>query len=86
VRLWDVASGRQLLTLLSLPPASEQPSWLALTLEGYAAASADITSAGEWRMGGQAVSADVAWKALTNPEATIKAVRAEVLPPPTFGK
>jgi Tol biopolymer transport system component len=86
VRLFDVTSGRHLLTLLSLPPAKEESSWLALTPEGYAAASVDVTSVGEWRMGGQAVAAAPVWKALTNADATGKAVRAETLPPPTFGK
>ena len=86
VRLWDAASGRPLLTLLSLPPQKEEPSWLALTPEGYAAASADMMALGRWRMNNQDVAADIAWKALANPEATAKAVRAETLAPPSFSK
>jgi WD40 repeat protein len=85
VRLWDAAGGRPLLTLLALPQG-DGPDWLAVTPEGYAVGSPGLVAQGQWRMGGQAVAAEAAWKALTSPEAVAKAARGEALTPPTFGK
>jgi WD40 repeat protein len=82
VRLWDVASGRQLLALMSLPPTKEA-SWLAMTPEGYIAMSDDMQANGEWRMSGSAVPA---WPTLTNPEMILKAMRAETIALPEFKK
>jgi hypothetical protein len=86
VRLWDTASGRQLVTLLSLPAAGDAAEWLALTPEGYAASSAGVAAAGRWTMGGQAVAAEAVWKALGRPESVAKGVRGEALAAPAFGK
>jgi WD40 repeat protein len=93
VRLWDVASGRQLLTLVALPasgvasaPRGERIDWLAVTPEGYAAGSPELTALGQWRMAGQAVAAEAVWKELAKPELVARAARGEVLAAPTFGK
>jgi WD40 repeat protein len=86
VRLWDTATGRQLVTLLSLPAAGDAAEWLALTPEGYATSSAGVASAGRWSMGGQAVAADAVWEALGRAESVAKAVRGEALTAPAFGK
>jgi WD40 repeat protein len=85
VRVWDAATGRQLVTLLSLPARGDAPDWLALAPEGYAASSAGIVSAGRWTMAGQAVPADAVLRALGRPEAVAKAARGEAPPAPTFG-
>ncbi len=84
VRLWDAASARPLVTLLSVP--GETADWLALTPEGYAASSAGVASAGRWTMGGQAVPAEAVWTALGRPESVAKAARGEAPPAPAFGK
>jgi WD40 repeat protein len=85
-RLWDAATGRHLLTCLSMPAQGDTADWLALTPEGYAASSPGIASAGRWTAGGQAVPAEVVWKALGRPESVAKAARGEALTPPVFGK
>jgi WD40 repeat protein len=86
VRLFDVATGRLLVTFASLPPQGEAADWLALTPEGYAAASPGLTTAGKWRMGTQDLAAgEAVWKALLKPEVVAKAARGETVPPP-FGK
>ena len=86
VRLFDVATGKHLVTLLSLPSQGEEADWLALTPQGHAAASARLTANGQWKMGGRPVTAEAAWKSLTNPEAVEKAVRGEEIKAPGFGK
>jgi WD40 repeat protein len=86
VRLWDASTGRHLLTLLSVRSPGEKFEWVALTPEGYAAASPGVTAGGQWRMGGQPVPGESVWKALGNPDAVAKAVRGEALPAPVFGK
>jgi WD40 repeat protein len=86
VRLWDTASGRPLLTLLALPPRGEEGDWLAVTPEGYAAASPGLAALGRWRVAGQAVAGGAAWKALGQPESVVKAARGEVLQPASLGK
>ncbi len=86
VQLWDAASGRQLLTLLALPTQGDSADWLALTPEGYASGSPGVVALGQWRMGGQTVAAEAAWKALSSPEAVVKAAHGEALTPPAFGK
>ncbi|MBY0527458.1 MAG: hypothetical protein K2R98_28940 [Gemmataceae bacterium] len=84
VRVFDIGTTRHLLTLLSVPPHDDKHDWLALTPEGYAASSDSVASAGQWRMGVQAVNAEAAWKALRQPESVAKAARGEALAPP-FG-
>jgi WD40 repeat protein len=86
VRLWDAASGRQLVTFLSLPGQGDAADWLALTPEGYAASSAGVASSGRWMMGSQPVPAGAVWKALDRPESVAKALRGEATAAPTFGK
>jgi WD40 repeat protein len=85
VRVWDAPTGRPLLTLLALPPQGGEADWLALTPEGYAAGSPGMTAQAQWRMGGQAVAAEPAWKALGKADAVARALRGEALPP-AFGK
>lgn len=86
VRLWDTATARPLVTLLALPPDGDTTDWLALTPEGYTAGSPGLTTLGQWRMAGQAVTAEAAWKALRQPDAVAKAARGEKLAAPVFGK
>ncbi|MBI1913509.1 MAG: hypothetical protein HYS12_01955 [Planctomycetes bacterium] len=86
VRLWDVKGGRHLLTLLTLPAQREEPSWLALTPEGYAAGSKDLTTASEWQMAGRAIPAAAVWKALAKADAVARAARGDTLPSPSFQK
>jgi WD40 repeat protein len=76
LRVWEAGTGRQLATLLATPHGDE-PDWLAVTPEGYAAASKGFTELAQWRMGAQPVAAEAAWKAFGNPEAVAKAVRGE---------
>jgi WD40 repeat protein len=86
VRLHDAATGKLLVTLLALPPQGDEADWLALTPQGHVAASSKLTTVAQWRMGGQPVPADAAWKALTDPDAVARAVRGESVAAPTFGK
>ncbi len=85
VRLYDVATGRLLVTLMSLPPQGDTADWLALTPEGYAAASPGLSAAGKWRMGTQDLAADAVWKTLLKPDMVARAVRGETVPQ-AFGK
>src|SRR5262249_39240009 len=57
VRLWNAASGQPVATLLAVPAEGEQPAWLALTPEGYAAGSPGLIGQGQWRMSAKAVEA-----------------------------
>jgi hypothetical protein len=86
VRVWDAGSGGPLSTLLSLPAEGDKHDWLALTPQGYAAASSGLASAGQWRMGGQTLSAAEVWKALEQPELVARALRGESVEMPRFGK
>jgi WD40 repeat protein len=86
VRLWNAASGQQVATLLAMPADSEQPSWLAITPEGYAAGSPELIAKGQWRMSAKAVEAAAVCKVLVNPEAVAKTVRGETVTPPAFAK
>jgi WD40 repeat protein len=85
VRLWDPATGRQLLTLLAVP-AEGDFDWLAVTPEGYAATNSKMATLGQWRMAGQAVSAEPVWKTLQQPTAVVRALRGEPLTQPVFPK
>jgi WD40 repeat protein len=84
VRLWDVDSGRHLASLLSLPMTENQPAWLVLTPEGYAAAADGTRGAVQWRMGGQAVEAEAVWKTLGQSEVVAGAMRGEAPVAPSF--
>jgi WD40 repeat protein len=86
VRIFDAATGRLLLSLLALPPEKDVPEWLAVTPEGYAAASPGLTALGQWRMAGQPVAAATVWKSLEQPQLVVKAIHAEALTAPVFGK
>jgi DNA-binding beta-propeller fold protein YncE len=86
VRLWDVATGQPLVTLLALPPKGEQADWLALTPEGHAGVSPGLTATGRWQMAGADMPPERVWKALTNPETVVRAVRGEKLAAPVFDK
>jgi WD40 repeat protein len=85
VRLYD-ASGRHLLTLLSLLPSGEQHDWLAIVPEGYASGSDSLVALGQWRMAGKGVDAEPVWKTLRRAEAVAKANRGETLAAPMFPK
>jgi Tol biopolymer transport system component len=85
-RLWDVQTGRHLLTFLSLPAAKDHFDWLALTPEGYAGSSTELTKLGRWRVAGQTVAADAVWKLLRQPSNLARAARGEAVPTPTFSK
>jgi len=84
VRLWDVNSGKHLLTLMSLPVQEEKHDWLALTPAGYAGSSDGVATLGQWRMAGQDVPAEMVWKALRQPDAVAKAVKGEMVAAPVF--
>jgi WD40 repeat protein len=86
VRLWDVRSGRHLVTLLTLPSQGEEPSWLALTPEGYAAGSKELATSAEWQMAGRVVSAAAVWKTLGKADVVTRAARGDTLPSPRFQK
>ncbi|HET6576266.1 MAG TPA: hypothetical protein VFG68_21875, partial [Fimbriiglobus sp.] len=77
VRVWE-AGGRHLLTLWS----GSDGRWLALTPEGYYAASDGLVAAKDWRAGGSA--AGPAIEALNAPKLVAKAARGEKLPEPRF--
>ncbi|MCI0377776.1 MAG: hypothetical protein L0215_09230 [Gemmataceae bacterium] len=83
-KLWDEKSGRHLATLLALPGDADQPDWLALTPEGYAAGSDKMLALAKWRMSGQEIAATAVWTALRQPELVTQAVRGEALPAPKF--
>ena len=85
VRLFDTATGKLLVTLMSLPPQGETADWVAQTPEGHTAASPGLTAAGKWRMGTQDLAAGAVWKTLLKPDEVAKAARGETVPTP-FGK
>jgi WD40 repeat protein len=86
VRLWDTRTGRPLSTLLGLPAKDGKADWLALTPEGYAAASPGLTALGRWQMGGQDAAGDKVWSVLGRAEMVARALRGETLAAPVFGK
>ena len=86
IRLFDTATGRLLVTLVSLSSQGEAADWLALTPEGYTAASPTLMTTGKWRMGAQNLAtSDAVWKALYKPDVVAKAARGDTVPVP-FGK
>jgi hypothetical protein len=82
-RLWDPARGRQLVTLLALPPEKDHFAWAALTPEGYTAGSVDLAQLGKWRLAGRPAPAE-AWQALWRPEAVAAVVRGERVAAPAW--
>jgi hypothetical protein len=74
------------LTLLALPPHGETFDWLALTPEGFAAASPGVQTSGRWQMSGQVVTATRTWEALGKPQALVRALRGEPVGAPVFKK
>ena len=85
-RLYDEATARPLATLLALPGDGDQPEWLALTPEGYAAGSDKLLAQARWRLGSQDVPAQAVWQALRQPPLVAQAVRGEKVAEPTFKK
>jgi DNA-binding beta-propeller fold protein YncE len=82
VKVWDAADARQLVTLWSGP----DDAWLALTLEGYFAASDAAAASASWRAGGKPVT-EPRWLApLNNPEQVGKAAAGQKVPDPPLGK
>jgi hypothetical protein len=86
VRLWDVKSGRHLVTLLGVPADDASGDWLALAPEGYLLASAGLRTSAEWWTAGRRVPTARVWEALSNPAAVAKTLRGEKVPVPRFGK
>jgi WD40 repeat protein len=86
VCLWDVATGRQLVTLLTLPADKDTYDWLALTPEGYETNSPGLISKGQWRIAGQSATPELVWKNLLKPDMVAKAIRDEPVPPVAFAK
>jgi DNA-binding beta-propeller fold protein YncE len=86
VRLWDSATGRLLATLLSVPRSGETPDWIALTPEGYEAASATFEAELEWRAADKHLSPELLRKAMEQPDALVQAVHGQKLAPPRLGK
>ncbi len=85
VTLWDSATGRHLVTLVTLS-AAESFDWLALTPEGYESSSPGWSSQGQWRTSGEMVPPEMVSKSLLKPDLVAKAVRAEPIPAVSFAK
>jgi WD40 repeat protein len=86
VRLFGVKSGRHLVTLLTLPTPGDEPSWLALTPEGYAVGQKDLLASGQWLMAGRSVPAETVWGVLGKAEAVVRATKGETVVAPVFRK
>lgn len=86
VRLFEVKTGRQLLTLLNAAGTGEEGDWVALTPEGYATSSKSAVESGEWQMANRRLASGSVWKSLGQGELVRKAVRGDTLPPPVFQK
>jgi WD40 repeat protein len=85
-RLWDVQTGRLLLTFLNRVAEKDRFDWLALTPEGYADSSTELTKLGRWRIAGQTLASEAVWKQLRQPSKLSRAARGETVPVPTFSK
>lgn len=86
VRLFDEASGRQLVTLLAYATESDQPEWLAITPEGYAAGTEKLVKEARWRVNGQDALAAPLWSILRQPPLVASAMRGQAVPAPVFDK
>lgn len=83
-RVWDVATGRQLLTLWNGPSESPLGEWLAQTPEGYFAASASLATQSTWKIGGKPPQKPGITANLNNPAFVVKISRGETVPPPAL--
>lgn len=83
VRVYDAKANRLLATLVTIVPRGSDPSWLALTPEGYAAVSANLAKSAEWRMSQQKIAAAQAWNALDKPALVAQSLTGKA-PPPAF--
>ncbi len=83
VRLYEVGSGKPILTLLAIPAGGEA-RWLSQTPQGYLIGSPSLLIDGRWAMGGHEVPARPVWRAVFNPEAVARGAHGEASPPPTF--
>ena len=86
VRLYDPATGKQLLTVLAVPGSGDIPDWLALTPEGYIAGSDTWSVRGKWRVAGQPLDGSTLWPALTQPDAVARLLTGAKLPEPPVKK
>jgi WD40 repeat protein len=84
VRLWSVPTGRQLVTLLSVPASEDHADWLALTPEGYTASSPGLVAAEQWRMAGQSLRTEPVELALHQDQTVVRAMHGEKLTAPKF--
>jgi WD40 repeat protein len=85
VRIFDTATGKQLVSLLALSGGDRQAEWLALTPQGYSA-DEGLQTIARWQMGNKTVPAEAAWKWLRQPALVARALHGETLPAPTFKK
>ncbi len=85
VRLWDAATARPLATLWSGPGPGDAGDWLAVTPEGYVAASPGAQAQAKWLSGGKPLAAGDAVAKLANPALVAKAAAGEAVPE-AFGK
>jgi WD40 repeat protein len=83
VRLYDVAGGRPVLTLLALA-ADDGVRWLAQTPQGHLVGSPKLLIDGRWTTGGREVPKDAVWRAVFSPEAVARCARGEPARPPEF--
>jgi dipeptidyl aminopeptidase/acylaminoacyl peptidase len=79
VRIFETASGRQLLTIAHVPADGDAVEWLALTPEGYVAGSEPTLSRGRW-LGAAAPT----WATLKQPAQVARAWRGEKLTDPVL--
>jgi WD40 repeat protein len=86
VRLWDEATGRHLVTLLAIAGENDQPDWLALTPEGYAAGSDRLVNLARWRMGNAELPNERLWSTLRQADQVARAVRGDAVGAPKFEK
>jgi WD40 repeat protein len=86
VRLYEPATGKHLLTLLTVPGTGDAPDWLALTPEGYVTGSDAWADRARWRVAGQALDGAALWPALRQPDAVAQLMAGVKVPEPTVKK
>jgi hypothetical protein len=79
VRLWDAEFGRHLVTLWG-----GADGWLAITPDGYFAASDGLMAKAAWRSGGKPLADPTAVAGLAEAKLVAKAAAGEKVPEPTF--